>query len=92
MPSVSESTLHSDFQQLMEEADGFDAIHDVIVQVRMQQWVVSFIEITRKGRQITRGAKSVFEKVLVSKTAALSQCEFKRSFGEKECSARCFIH
>nr|KAG5696780.1 hypothetical protein BaRGS_012803 [Batillaria attramentaria] len=38
VPSVSESTLHSDFQQLMEEADVFDAIHDTVVQVDHHQW------------------------------------------------------
>lgn len=38
VPCVSESTLHSDFLQLMEEADVLDAIHDTIVQVGPHQW------------------------------------------------------
>ena len=33
VPCVSEPMIHAEFQQLMEEADLYDAIHDCLVQV-----------------------------------------------------------
>ena len=33
VPCVSEPMIHAEFQQLMEEADLYDAIHDCVVQV-----------------------------------------------------------
>ncbi|KAK3098977.1 hypothetical protein FSP39_024899 [Pinctada imbricata] len=38
VPSVSQSEMMRDFQQLLEEADEFDLIHDVIIQVEEHTW------------------------------------------------------
>lgn len=38
VPGVSESTIHTEYQQLMEEADLFDVIHDCVVQVENHKW------------------------------------------------------
>ena len=35
MPCVSEPVIQAEFQQLMEEADLYDAIHDCVVQVSL---------------------------------------------------------
>ncbi|KAK7108349.1 inhibitor of Bruton tyrosine kinase-like [Littorina saxatilis] len=38
VPTVSESLIHTEYQQLMEEADLYDAIHDCVVQVGEHRW------------------------------------------------------
>lgn len=51
VPSVSQSEIASHFQQLQEEADEYDMIHDVILKVRickliMAHCLIRFIYIT----------------------------------------------
>ncbi|XP_048239918.1 inhibitor of Bruton tyrosine kinase-like [Haliotis rufescens] len=38
IPSISDSEMSSDFQRLREEADEYDAIHDVTVQAGNHRW------------------------------------------------------
>ncbi|KAL8560153.1 hypothetical protein ACOMHN_021648 [Nucella lapillus] len=38
VPVLSASQIHADYQQLMEEADLYDAIHDCVVQVEDRKW------------------------------------------------------
>lgn len=53
VPSVSQSEIASHFQQLQEEADEYDMIHDIILKVRicnliMAHCLICFIYISIK--------------------------------------------
>lgn len=41
VPSVSQSEIASHFQQLQEEADEYDMIHDVILKVRIHNLIMA---------------------------------------------------
>lgn len=45
VPSVSQSEMALHFQQLQEEADEFDMIHDVILKVRIHTLIMAHYQI-----------------------------------------------
>lgn len=45
VPSVSQSEIASHFQQLQEEADEYDMIHDVILKVRICKLIMAHCQI-----------------------------------------------